>query len=517
MKTSFTYLILIFMFGCTAGKTVENEPNISKINYELNLTDYADDKMRVNITTKGLPQKKVTFCFPKIVPGIYGAMDFGKYIDSILVKDIDNNPIETKRVDLNCWEISNANKIHQIEYVVDDTWEVFDFQMDRGFYKSAASTFTEDVFLINANCLFGYFKGHETRPIELVIKKPEGFYGASSLARLNTSLDQDIYRAKDYAELVDNPVLYARPDTALIKLPDIDVEVACYSTTGKKIAKEIADYIKPLLENQTNYLKGKLPVKKYTFILYHNLNSDLNSYMGDGLEHSRSALILFYMPLDINVIKNNVYGIASHEFFHTLMPLGIHSHEIANYDFNNPVFSRHLWLYEGTTEYFTIHMPIKTGVQELPEFIDVLERKIEEMKAFDNSLSFTELSLNIMDYQDQYYNVYLKGALINLCLDIKLRELSQGAYGVQDLVLDLLDRYGVDKSFEDEKLFDEIVQISGFTELKEFFDNYVVHAEKLPLKEMLFKVGFSLENNKISELKKLSREQSELRRFWINQ
>jgi predicted metalloprotease with PDZ domain len=48
------------------------------------------------------------------------------------------------------------------------------------------------------------------------------------------------------------------------------------------------------------------------------------------------------------------------------------------------------------------------------------------MKEFDNSLSFTEMSKNSMERQDQYMNFYQKGALIGLCLDIRLRELSDG-------------------------------------------------------------------------------------------
>ncbi len=483
----------------------------------MNLNDFENDKISVRLSFNGFDNETATFCFPKIVPGIYGAMDFGQYISSITVKDRKGKSLETKKIDKNCWEIKNANLMSTIEYEVDDSWEEFDLNLERGFYRSAASAFKEDVFVINPNCVFGYFRGLDDIPVELVVNKPEKFYGATSLEKVISNPKQDKYEVSNYQSLVDNPILYAEPDTTMIELPNIDIEVACYSTTDQAISNEIAKYIKPLLVNQTEYLGGKLPVDKYTFILYHNLSPDEYAYMGDGLEHSHSTLILFCMPMDMEIIKANVYGIASHEFFHTLMPLGIHSHEIADYDFNNPKFSRHLWLYEGMTEYFTIHMPIKNGLQSISEFTEVIEKKISDMNAFDNTLSFTELSLNPMDMQDQYYNVYLKGALINLCLDIQLRELSTGKYGVQNLVMDLIDRYGVDKSFDDEKLFDEIIAMTGFPELKDFFDKYVVGAEPLPLNEVLQKVGLQLEGEDVIESDKLSKEQQTLRKYWINQ
>jgi len=517
MKNITLYLIVLLLVGCSANKFAKENLSILKYKYELNTDIYKEDKLNVKLELDNLNEETITYCFPKIVPGIYGAMDFGQYINFIDVKDKRGNSLVSKKTDENCWEISNAKQIYSIEYEVDDTWEEFDFGiLKRGFYGSAASTFKEDVFVINPNCIFGYFRGYDSVPIEIVVNKPKDFYGATSLRKTASEPNQDKFKADSYHQLVDNPILYALPDTSIIQLPNIEIEVACYSTTDKPISKEIANYIKPLLVNQAKYLDNKLPVDRYTFILYHNINPDENSYVADGLEHSRSSIILLYMPMDLDIIKENVYGIASHEFFHTLMPLGIHSHEIANYDFNNPKFSRHLWLYEGTTEYFTIHMPIKNGLQNVPDFLQVIEQKITEMKAFDNTLSFTELSLNPMGLQDEYYSVYSKGALINLCLDIKLRELSNGAYGVQELVLDLIEKYGVDKSFEDENLFDEIISITGFPELRKFFDEYVIESEELPLKEMLYKVGLILEDDSISEIEQLTSAQKTLRKSWIN-
>jgi len=169
------------------------------------------------------------------------------------------------------------------------------------------------------------------------------------------------------------------------------------------------------------------------------------------------------------------------------------------------------------TEYFTIHMPIKNKLESLDEFIQVIEDKYIEMQKFDSELSITELSINAMDMQDQYFNVYLKGTLINMCLDIKLRELSNGKFGVQDLIIALLERYGPDKAFEDKKLFDEIVQICGYPKINTFFEKYVKGNTELPLKEILLKVGINLNNNKIQQIHNLTERQKELRRYWINQ
>jgi predicted metalloprotease with PDZ domain len=92
-------------------------------------------------------------------------------------------------------------------------------------------------------------------------------------------------------------------------------------------------------------------------------------------------------------------------------------------------------------------------------------------------------------YKQQYSNVYLKGALISMCLDLKLLKLSGGKYGLQDLKHDLVIRYGPDKPFDDEELFDVITEMT-FPEIRDFFRRYVEGPERLPYKEYLSYAGF---------------------------
>ncbi len=505
--------ILVFTLVVYA---VFNQPLHAQITYryETNLKDLSNDKLAVNLKISGFSEDTLTYCFPKIVPGIYGAMNFGQYISTFEVFDKKGKKLKTEQKDQNSWKIYHAAEIAQVSYLVDDAWEAFDENMIDGFYRSAASSFSDSSFVLTPNSLFGYFRGHMDHPIEVSIRKGMNLYPATSLKKTQ-KLNQDLFSAKNYHQLVDNPIIYAIPDTTLIKLPGISVEVACFSTSGKKISKDIAEYIRPLLLAQSKYLNDKLPVDHYTFLIYHSLAPNRSHLIGDGLEHSNSTLILLYMPLDIEIIRQNIYGIASHEFFHTLMPLGLHSEEIENYDYNEPKFSKHLWLYEGMTEYFTMHMPVKTGLHTEREFFKEVEEKINYMNRFNPDLSMTDLSLHPMEQQDQYYNVYLKGALINLCLDLKLCELSGGEYGAKDLVLDLMAHYR-GKPFEDNKLFSEMAIVSGFPELKEFAEKYIQGTEALPLEDFLLMAGLKLVDGKISEVPNPTPEQQKIRKFWLH-
>ena len=66
-------------------------------------------------------------------------------------------------------------------------------------------------------------------------------------------------------------------------------------------------------------------------------------------------------------------------------------------------------------------------------------------------MSFTEMSTNSIEepYQSNYPNVYEKGPLINLCLDLIIREITYGQKGILNILQDLSKKYGADKPFED--------------------------------------------------------------------
>ncbi|MEM6804046.1 MAG: hypothetical protein AAF696_21760 [Bacteroidota bacterium] len=520
MRKLLLICLLIGLWGCKSTKKLSSFTHKThNFTYLVNLEKVVNDRLEVEFLIQGVSQEKLAFCFPKIVPGIYGAMDFGQYISSLNVYDSKGQKLELKKNGTNCWEILGARDIAKITYWVDDTWDVFNMEQEENFYRSAGSSFSADHFVINNNCILGYLRGFENKSAQLSIQKPEDMYGATSLIGKSGTKNIDVFEGKSYHELVDSPILYAEADTTQLHFPDIDVEIAVYSSSGTKLSKDLAEHIRPLLMNQREYLGGNLPVKNYSFLLFHNLNPDKYSYLGDGLEHRQSTLILLYMPLDLNFIKENVYGIASHEFIHTIMPLGIHSEEIANYDYNDPKFSRHIWLYEGMTEYFTIHMPIKQKIQELPDFFRVLQRKIKESKSFDPNLSLTELSVSPMDKQDQYYNVYLKGSLTNMCLDIDLRDYSKGEYGVQDMVAQLLEKYGPERAFKDDEFFEEVIALTKWPGMRAFIEAYIVGSKALPLKAYFERVGLKFEEGSgiIQENEEATDSQLQLRKYWLDQ
>ena len=468
--------------------------------YTVDLTQVVDDKVFVELLAPKISTSEIKFYLPKIVPGTYAIADFGRFVSDFKAVDKKGKDLPHDRVDDNTWIIKNASRLEKITYWVSDSYDTE--LAGPSIFQPAGTNIEENKnFLLNTGGFFGYFENMKEAPIVLGVIRPANFYGSSALIpekagvpltkvkiEKGSSAEKklvDTYLVDDYDELIDSPLMYSAPDTAVIRVANTEVLIGSYSPTGKISAREIANSVKEVLMAQKEYLGGELPVEKYAFILYFT-TEPVTSF--GALEHSTSSV--YFMPeAPIEHINQNLRDMAAHEFFHIITPLTIHSEEIHNFDFNNPKMSQHLWLYEGVTEYFASNMQVKYGLITPDDYLDVLREKILTADNFKDTVPFLEISkLALTEHKDQYYNVYQKGALIGMCLDIKLRQLSKGEYGMQDLVKDLSKKYGKSKPFEDAKLFEEITAMT-YPEIGEFLKTYVGGPESLPLNEIFQLVG----------------------------
>lgn len=482
------YLILVSLLTAGFSGFAQKEYQFS-----VDLTQPKDDKLTVNLDTPPIRDKNAVYHLPKVVPGTYSINNYGSYASNFKAFDKKGRALKVNKLDKNSWKISKAKKLARLSYEIDDTWDSPEITEDV-FEPSGTNIEENRIFVLNSFGLFGYFQGMEKLPYRVSITKPEGFYGSTSLVNQNKSGNKDLFLTNDYHELADAPLMYNRPDTVWLKVGNADILVSVFSPNNKFATKDLAADIKPTLEAQKDYLGGTLPIDKYAFIIYMSDRQDLTRY--GALEHAQSSF--YYLPESFSEeqLSKSIKDIAAHEFFHILTPLSIHSEEIGDFDYINPKMSRHLWLYEGLTEYAAHHAQLQAGIIDLPTYLDRQMDKIENSRTrHSDTLSFTKMSQEVLEtYKDEYANVYEKGALIGLSLDLKLRQLSGGKYGTKELMRDLAKTYGKDKSFKDEELFDKITELT-YPEIRTFFRNHVEGGQPLPLEELFASIGIIFDPN----------------------
>lgn len=482
MKKYIIYLLLLM-----GANTAFAQKNSAGYKYSINLNEVKDDKLEVTLLTPSPKANEAIFRLPKMVPGTYAVYDFGRYVSNFKAFDKAGNELKVSHDDLNSWKISDAKKLTKISYQIDDSWDSPEIKGAEIFQPSGTNIDKDKMFAINTFGFFGYFDGQKSLPFEVTVTKPADFYGSTSLKAKQLNATTDQYSVADYYDLADAPIMYNKPDTTVLHIGGAEILISLYSPNQKATSADLAKELKKTLEAQIAYLGGKSPVDKYAFIVSLSDNPNLTRY--GALEHSYSSF--YYIPESLSPaqLAETIRKTGSHEFFHIVTPLSIHSEEIGNFDYDNPKMSEHLWMYEGLTEYAAHHMQVKYGLVTFDDYLATQQEKMSSAMTYNDTLAFTKMSKGVLDvYEKQYPNVYEKGALIGLCLDIKLRELSKGKYGTQNLMKDLSKTYGKNKSFKDEELFGTITKLT-YPEIGEFLNTYVAGNKKLPYKEIFSLIG----------------------------
>jgi predicted metalloprotease with PDZ domain len=492
MKTLKSLLFGALLAGAAVLPTNEVQAQEKSYQYKIDLNAVQNDIMTVELTVPQLGEKSLRFWLPRMVPGTYAVYDFSRFVVELTAYNAKGKKMKAKRSkDGMYWDIKKADKLAKIVYTVEDTW---DTKKSNVIFEPAGTNFTDDksVFVFNNHGIFGYFEKHERLPYKLEIDRPANLFGGTSLTRTGGDADTDIFLADDYHALVDAPIMFAPPDTVQFKIGKTDVLIHTFSPTGRVKSKDLLADIKPILEAQNEYLGGTLPVDKYVFLLF--LNKEGQSYKSGAagaLEHSYSSFYCLFEG-EASAIGQTVRDVAAHEFFHIITPLFIHSEEIHYFDFANPKMSEHLWLYEGVTEYSAQHVQVAEKLQSVEEFLNNMAEKLRASKSFKDDIAFTEMSKTCLDKnKSQYSNVYLKGALIGMAIDLKLRALTNGKYGIQNVLKDLAKKYGIKQPFKDSELFDEIAAVSNQPSIKQFLLDYVGGTGAIPYDELLQPFGVS--------------------------
>ncbi|QLG44604.1 M61 family metallopeptidase [Costertonia aggregata] len=494
MKRVFLIISGILVLGCSASKSLVTIDK-TYIMVDIDLVNVVDDKVNVSIDPGAFVTDNISFFIPKTVPGTYSTDNYGKYVQDFKALDYEGKELSFNKIDDNTWYIPEAKKLDKVTYAVNDTFDTETEVEEAVFSPAGTNILKGENYMLNLHGFVGYFDDFKEVPYLITIRKPIDLVATTSLKEEpNRKPDPawDAFLAERYFEVIDNPILYAKPNTETFSINDITVTLSIYSPNDVYKASDLKPRMEKMMGAQKAFLGDIDGTKEYTILLYlSTLEKDDASGFG-ALEHHTSTVVVLPEQMQKERLEQAMVDVVSHEFFHIVTPLNVHSKEVQYFDFNDPKMSRHLWMYEGTTEYFANLFQIQQGLIDEAEFYKRIMGKIENAKSYDDSMSFTVMSENVLDdpYKDNYGNVYEKGALINMVLDIQLREWSDGEKGVLWLMKQLSNKYGDMTPFEDDKLIDEIVAMT-YPGLRNFFDTHVIGDTPIDYNRYFTKVGLT--------------------------
>lgn len=489
-----------------------------KMSYQVDLIHCVKDQIAVSLSTSYKGAETVDFHFPMTVPGTYAVLDYGRFITQFKAFDSNGNMLKVKKSDNNTFVISPGTDVAKIQYLVDDSWEEKNHKTK--IFEPAGTGFERDqYFYINSGALFGYFGENWNNEYEITYTKPAKLNGFTTLVSKSKSENKEVYWSKNYHDLIDNPILFTHEKAEQIKIQSTDVVIASYHEGIDSSAFYIKTKIDSAMVAIDQFVGGKLPVDSYAFLNYvkdyRELGPIINGEEKTGfikmlklwrtignqgfgaLEHGHSSS--YFMPdFGDHSYTEMVYETGIHEFMHIYSPLSLHSQHIGGFNYSKPVMSKHLWLYEGTTEYFSVIVAMQGGLVSPDKTIkDNLKGKILSSQSYPDKIPFTVMSANVFDkpYIDHYGQVYERGAIMAMMLDIEIMRLTKGEKTLKTVIFELCERYGSNQSFNEDTFIDEFVSFVH-PDLKSFFSNYVEGTTPLDIEGSFKTIGIEYAKSK---------------------
>lgn len=460
---------------------------------EVDLPGHEKDRIPVKVyPPKGL--KDWVYAAPEIVPGTYWKARYRLFFKGMKAVATDGSKMNISRKGSRFRIRGKGKELGYIEYLAEQTISNQGF---RRFTSGCAGTvFGPEAFLLNFNAVNGYFEGFQDEPMEVTINHSEDHYGAGSLAVLSRGKERDVFQASSYDDLVDRPMMYSKPDTSSFKIKDNTFRISVVSEKDLVTSEMAQKRIKFLMHAMDSFC-GFQRKEDYHFLFLLVDRDRMKGLfgkigLGAALEHNNSSV---YYWSDRNRGKDlkSMDNVVPHEYLHTITPLSLHSDRIVPFNFPDPNMSRHLWLYEGATDYFNSLMRPLYGLSgSLRNDLSYAIRFNEKGKARSMTKSGKNIIVkwvfDIPSKMRQVDNAYQRGKLIAFGLDVELIRLSEGRVRLLDVMIDMNNELK-GKSFRDED-FKELLVKHSYPEIGEFYDRYVQGKEMIPYEDYFDMLGW---------------------------
>lgn len=437
------------------------------------------------------------FWLPSWIPGSYLIREFARHIVSISAHSAGQSLALTK-LDKQRWKAGPCNAPIELTYLV----YANDLSV-RGAYLDGVRGF------FNGTSVFLAVAGQEEEVCEIEIAKPAHKAGkrwkvATALSRFGAEASGfGKYRAANYDELIDHPVemgAFSHISFNACGVPHELVIAGRHDADMKRLGRDI----KQICEAQIRFFGEPAPFERYVF---------LTLAVGDGyggLEHRASTALICArddLPLahesGMKAGYRQFLGLVSHEYFHTWNVKRIKPATFAPYALEREGYTRLLWAFEGITSYYDDLFLCRTGLIGPQEYLDQLAQAMTSVQRTPGRLRQT-LEEASLDAWVKYYrqdenspnslvSYYVKGALAALCLDLTIRQKTQGDRSLDDVMRELWLRFGKDFDVHGrgvaEHEWEAVAQEVAGIGLTDFFDHALRSTLELPLPDLLKQFG----------------------------
>lgn len=378
---------------------------------------------------------RITIRMAAWCPGSYLVRDYARFVRDLEVCDQDGGGLPARKTTKQSWEIERGEATAiVVRYAV------------YGYDLSVRTNHIDDTHaFLHGPATYLWLEERRAEPASVEVEVPDaGWQITSGLAR-----DPDGgYVADDLDTLLDCPVHLGIVATHRFSAAGADFELAVWGepAPGIRDLDDLEDDLEAIIATHAERFGG-VPFERYAFILM------LSPKSYGGLEHrTSSANLSSTFALAKESSYRELLELLSHEFFHVWNGKRIYPAALSPFDYERENYTRCLWVIEGLTNYYDRYTVLRAGHMSARQYLEKLTEEWGKLTGIPgrrrHSLEDSSFDAWIKLYKPDPSNLnttvsyYLKGGLVALALDLRIRRETAGARDLTAVLALLWREYG---------------------------------------------------------------------------
>lgn len=316
---------------------------------------------------------------------------------------------------------------------------------------------------------FLYLIGAERAPVRVTLDLPQGWGVATGLA---ATADPRTFLASSADALVDSPFLVGHFRSWSLMVDGVPHRVVYWPLPGAT-PFDTAAFVAGIegVVRQTVSLFGRMPYREYTFVFQDGAYG--------GLEH-RNSVTLGAPSGELARDPHAALGETAHEFFHTWNLMQIRPTEYRSVDYRTQPPVAGLWFSEGLTIFYAdlllrrARLPVRDSSR-----VAHLERSIARYLGSPGNWHHSAEAVSRVAYNappgslgDYSASTHLQGEVIGAMLDLVIRDATDGARSMDDVMRLMLARFAGARGFEGQDVERAVEEVCG-CDVTPLFDAHV--------------------------------------------
>lgn len=427
------------------------------------------------------PPSRSRLVIPNWAPGAYRLMDSWQNIRDVVAVSAEGDSLPIRQDSPISWVIDpkGAARI-TVRYTAGlrdtDQWRR---PNNRWFLRSSSG-------VVDGPRTFMYLDGWKQAPARVTFQVPAGWRVATGL--VPTTVDSTTYAAPNYDVLIDSPVLLGKFLTYRFSAAGTPHRAVVDLGGGRAYAPGIFVDMLQRISTTAIGIFGSAPYADYTYIFVGG--------RGGGLEHLNSTTI----GVTTETLARNPRGaeaVSAHEFFHAWNVKRIRPIELGPFDYEHEARTVNLWWSEGVTDYYADVILARAGLDSPDDFVRGLATSLGNYRSTPARLlvspersSWTAWDSPAVN-NSQVISYYLQGELLGFLLDLAIRDSTDNAKSLDDVMRYLLDHYAGERGFTRDELV-AAVRSATARNFEEFWRLYVSGATEIPWDDYLRAAGWKV-------------------------